>query len=527
MKHLVQIALLSFCTSLSAQSVQWLHGSPLSDDLNPGAVSNVLCTTDAEHVYAGRTTERTYSYNLAFGHTVVERYGATGETIWSLAIGDSVALECMASDASGNVIVGGQFFGTAHITATDSITDLFGPFYPETFLLALDADGDVLWHRNVSPGEFDEADVQAITFDPQGRAWYALSTFFHASLIRLDAEGNDSETRVIDNSKTIGSLSFDFWGGLYVSGSTTNPGITVNGTSFPVDETYAFFVTRMDATGQAQWMHAAHDVTFQRPRVVADATGHAYLAGTPFDTLSWGDLHFHGPQWNGTIFLTRLDSSGHFDWGLQSPQTEQLTGRFSFSGSALGVDANSNVYLIGDAQGVLDWGNDVVTNIGEITDAATTLLCFNALGIPQWQLHADQQDAEVPQTLTVDGAGTCHFATASFDTFSMGGDTVGVGAYYGVVVGRIDHDAPSSVDEQEAARSIAAFPSPFDRSFQLEAARLDAQHAISISVMDAAGQVVERSADVKRSLGDALAAGMYTVDVEQGGTHWRARVVKR
>ncbi len=65
---------------------------------------------------------------------------------------------------------------------------MFGPVNPESFLFALDADGNLLWQHNVGAGAVREADIASITFDHLGRPWYAGSDFFHSRIVRLDDE---------------------------------------------------------------------------------------------------------------------------------------------------------------------------------------------------------------------------------------------------------------------------------------------------------------------------------------------------
>lgn len=170
-------------------------------------------------------------------------------------------------------------------------------------MIALDSAGNLLWQRNIMPHHPAGTDVQSIAFDPLGRAWYATCDGSNAEIERLSDAGNDVETRAVLIARTIGSLSFDPQGGLYVSGAASAPGISVNGTFYPIVPEYNYLVTRMASDGRAQWLQSAEDITFQRPVVTADDFGHAYLLGSPFDTLTFGGIHFQGPEWNSTFFL--------------------------------------------------------------------------------------------------------------------------------------------------------------------------------------------------------------------------------
>ncbi len=77
---------------------------PIEYALNPDLPTRVVCASDEDHVYAARTRSLTYLYNTVFGGVQVERYNASGGTVWSFPIGDTVLVESIASDANGMVI---------------------------------------------------------------------------------------------------------------------------------------------------------------------------------------------------------------------------------------------------------------------------------------------------------------------------------------------------------------------------------------------------------------------------------------
>ena len=471
-------------------------------------------------MYVLRSNTLTYLYGAVYGNAVLEQRDAMGETVWSHTLGDSVLVQAMASDGNGRVILGGRFFNRVQLNGGQALSALFSDIFPETFLMALDGDGNLLWQRNISPNDPQGTEVQAITFDPQGRAWYATCDFFRADIYRLDDDGNDVETRPILDAKSIGSISFDPQGGLYVSGSAGEPGITVNGTLYPITTGYSMFVARMGVDGAAQWLHTAVDITFQRPRVQADLFGHAFLVGSPFDSLSWGDLHFHGPEWNSTFFLTRLDSTGQFQWGYQPPQGEPFSGQFTLGrDQALGVDHAGNATILGVTNGVVDWGNNVVTNAGGITERAVTVLQLDTTGTPQWQLQGSSPDYDVPQSLSVLPDGICHVAVQVRDTFQLGAFTAEVSSPH-VVIARI---APFTTGIAESTvRSLAIYPSPFSSTFSISD---PLGSKARVSIFDASGRMLARENRTDR-LGSTLAPGSYVVEMFQNGQRSVGRVVK-
>lgn len=509
----------------NAQAVQWLTSSPIGFNINPDIPQHLLAASDAEHLYVGRSTTLTYLYGTVYGAAVVEQRDAQGAVNWSFALGDSLQLQCMAAAPDGRVVLGGRFFRTLHLNGTDALTASFGNEIPETFLMALDINGELLWRRDLALDELTNTDVQAITFDPQGRAWYATCDFFRADIKRVDDLGNDVETRPLEDAKTIGGISFDPWGGLYVSGAASNPGISVNGTFYPIATTYNFFVTRMAADGASQWLESAEDVTFQRPVVKADVFGHAYLLGSPFDSLTFGGIHFHRPEWNSTFFLARLDSTGAFQWGFQPPMGAPFSGQFDVARQAsLGVNDAGDAVLLGVANGIVGWGNNVVTDAGSIQERAITVLALDSTGTPQWELHGGSADHDVPQGLDVLPEGICHIAVQVRDTFLLGPFTAET-ADPTLVVARIDPSMNTGIATPgPTADRLTVYPSPFTTCFSVAVA--DATGAAQVTVRDASSRIVSSGSSLQ-GLGYAFASGVYLVEVSQGTRRWHARVVKR
>lgn len=524
--YLLLSTLLIFGVSADGQQVQWLTGDPIGYEINPDIPAHLICASDADHAYVARSTELSYLYGTVYGSAIVEQRNALGEVNWSLSLGDSVLLQAMASDGDGRVIIGGRFFRALHIGGVSDLPVVNGKVFPETFLIAFDIDGNLLWQRNITPNDPQGTEVQSITFDPQGRAWYATCDFFNAEIKRLDNAGNDLETRPVLGAKTIGEISFDPQGGLYVSGAASTPGITVNGTLYPIIPEYNFFVTRLSVDGTSQWLRRAGDITFQRPRVKADAFGHAYLLGSPFDSLTFGGIHFHGPEWNSTFFLARLDSMGNFQWGFQPPVGSPFSGQFDVGQrDVLGLDGNGSAVLLGITNGVVTWGNNVETNAGTLQDRTVTLLQIDSTGTPQWELHGGSMDYDVTQGLSVLPDGTCHIAVQVRDTFHLGMFTAEVSAAT-LVVARIASGTATGVEETtQKEQDITAYPSPFTATFALSGAHMGTG-AVEVFLRDACGRVVAHEQRTE-GLGSALAPGTYLVEVRQGESRWHGRVVKQ
>jgi hypothetical protein len=469
----------------------------------------------------------TYTYNQPMGAVTLTRQGADGAVLWSVSLGDTVQVESIASDGAGNVVLGGRYFQRLLVEGAPELSVPTDHITEGSFLCSWDADGQLLWRQDVSGGQFDDVSVASIAVDPQGRFWAALSTFFSAEIVRLGTDGSQQESRGLVESKTIGNICFDPWGGLYIAGSAGSPGITVNGTDYPVTETYAFFVTRMNAAGDAQWLEYAHDITFQKPRVQADQLGHAYLVGSYFEPLTWGNIPFVDPLWSDGFFLARLDSSGTFEWGLTPPYSPG-SGRFvPARGNALGVDAEGNAYLLGNEGGALDWGNGVVTGTGSISDNSVALLSFDTTGLPRWGLQGGSTFTDIMYDLAVAPDGVAHFVGITSAPFTLGAFTVDPVSARGTVVARVDADvSTASPAEETSEEELVARPSVFTEGFHMISSSLANGASVRMVLVDATGRIVERAQGLSGELGRGLAPGSYTVLLHADGRVVRTRVVK-
>ncbi len=514
---------------VSAQQVQWLTTTPIDWFLYPTAPGSVISARDPDHVYVARLNAVVYNDTQPMGPCTLSRQGEDGTTLWSVILGDTVQVENMASDDQGNVVVGGRYYNRLMVDGDPVLAVPAGHSSTGSFLCSWNSDGQLIWQQDVSGGPFDDRRVSSVALDEQGRFWAALNTFFQADIVRLNTDGTQAESRTIIDSKLIGSISFDPWGGLYVSGAAESPDITVNGTLFSVPENYAFFVTRMNAAGEAQWVNTAEDISFQEPLVQADQSGHAYLLGNYFEPLTWGTVPFGDPRWGQSFFLTRLDSLGTFEWGVAPPSTF-ASGQFSIAnGNALGVDADGNSYVLGNLGGSLDWGNGVVTGSGpEITDKSIALMSFDATGLPRWGLDGGSLISDVMYGLSVAPNGTAHIAGLTNDPFTLGPFTVDPGATRGSVVARVDPDLSTGiVDAIPVNDGLVAYPSVFTSGFRLACGSLENSAYVSVKLFDATGRVVERATGLGAELGQGLAPGNYTVLVNDAERVLRTRVVKQ
>lgn len=474
---------------------------------------------------------RQFGDGMSFGQDVfnsvmVERIDpATGLPQGGCPMTDSVLVESMAVGDDGITYVAGRFMGVIQFCDGSALGGSPGFLDTDLFIAAFGEDNfHPLWSRNLSLSYPDAQRVPAMEIDVTGNVWYGLEEFGTLRLISIDAQGNDVDERTINGTRTLGGFSFDPSNNLFVSGSTGNSEgpLTFGGQSVPVPESYMMFVLHFDVNGTGDWARLAHDVTFSSPDVVAGGYGEAFVSGLVMDSLSWGGVHFHGPNWSFDVFLARVDASGEFDWGVESAPAEgPIIGDMMRSkGPSLASDANGNVYLTGTVRGQVDWGNGVVSDALTLGARGQTVVAFANNGAPLWAKTSLPGSLNA-QNVSCDEAGNVFFSGHTVGPYTFTPTTVNEGGMQAFADGRIDASSTAMDGPQENA-GITVWPVPASTSLTV----INAHQRSGCRLVSSTGSTVVRTAlphgtstiDVS-----ALATGIYSLRFDDGRT---IRVVK-
>jgi hypothetical protein len=267
----------AFTLSASAQTVNWLQGSPVDFELNPGMPTHVVASAPGRLVAMRTVDERILFGNTVYGSVALDALDpATGSLLLSCLLLDSVNVQAAAVHSDGIAYFTGKFMGDVLEFCDGSQLQGIGggPFTENIFLLAWDLTTMApLWMRNLSATYPDGYEVPSIALDHNGELWYIMQDFFEGRVVRVDADGNDAESRAISGIRRFGTISFDPWGGLHVSGSCENGTLAFGGQDFPVesDEGCNMFVLRFEPDGIAGFAEFGEDITFTNPTVAGPA----------------------------------------------------------------------------------------------------------------------------------------------------------------------------------------------------------------------------------------------------------------
>lgn len=211
------------------------------------------------------------------------------------------AAHAIALDRDGNILVAGSFSGTARFGAHERVAR----HSADSFVAKLDPRGSFLWARRLG-----------------GLASGGL------------AAGNRPQ-----------GLAVDAQGYVYVATSFTGRA-ELDGTIVETANPTDLLIVKLDAAGRRIWHATAirtHEIGLEEGLGIGvDAAGQSTVAGT-FDhgAMIFGGISLDAEGDRATIFLTRLDADGHFQWAKPAGEPGEAIV------AALAVDHAGNAYLAG------------------------------------------------------------------------------------------------------------------------------------------------------------------------------------
>jgi subtilisin-like proprotein convertase family protein len=324
--------------------------------------------------FSGTTTigSTTLASNAGSTDGYVAKYDATGTLVWARSFGGPGDDEArrVAADAAGYIYVAGFFSGTASFGPSITLT---GSSYDNAFVAKMDPAGNFLW---VQP--FTSSTGNGVTWG-----------------VAVDASGNVYATGYFNGTTAFGNTTLTSAGGSDA------------------------FVAKLDASGNVVWaqrMGGSSDTEWGMG-VGADPNGNVYVSGRFTGTASFGTLSLtaDSPSGSNNGFVTRLDSSGNFQWA------QRLGGDYNL-GLDLALDtraADSSmwaVYVTGEMSGTsCDFGPTRFTTGGD--DAYVTKLDATT-GSFTWADQLGGAGQDYGYAIAVDGSGNV-YSTGTFGAFDQ------------------------------------------------------------------------------------------------------------
>lgn len=321
-------------------------------------------------------------YNLNNGNGFIQKLDTSGALIWVKELDGDCFIQDLAQDASGNIIVVGQYKDTLDFDPSPAVNNEISQNYTG-FILKLNSLGDFVWVE---------------------------------SLDHIDADTAYAEVR------SVTTIDDD----IYIAGSFSdsidfNPGAGTEALWGDID----IYVLKLNSSGAFVWVHqivATHDDYAYG--IEAFESGDLYLAGTlivPMDTVDIDpDPLGEALIYDGGRFIQKLDSSGnHLALFIDQDQA-------GFSGvSTITEGINGEWYATGSCGGTFDL--DPGPNEWIETQFVESIYVqkFDASDNLEWAVVIPN-DSSSWVTIDTDQNGDVYISNSFYDTIDLDPSTYGV-----------------------------------------------------------------------------------------------------
>lgn len=365
------------------------------------SVANLIATVGAH--------QTTYNGSVAPGDAFLAKFNTAGVRLWATYYGGSSAdaAYCCATDASGNVFMGGVTASSSGISTAGAQQTLLGG-NADAFLVKFNSAGVRQW-ATYCGAAFGDYFLSCST-DASGNIYAAgYSTVLSSTLIATVgshqpnfSSGDDAilvkynsagvrqwGTYYGDTGNERGNCCVtDPAGNVYVSGSTDAPTATVIATTSghqPLNGGFTdAFLVKFDANGVRQWgTYYGGNQSEEGNACATDASGNVYLAGSApayaLNEISTPASHqpINGGLGPSDAFLVKFNSAGVRQWGTYygGPDSDKSYG--------CATDVFGNVYICGNTDGVSSTGI-ISPGCYQSALARHFLAKFNSAGTRQW-----------------------------------------------------------------------------------------------------------------------------------------------
>ena len=318
--------------------------------------------------------------------TVPRVHSQNGSLQWAKRAGGNNNDEpnAVTVDTNGNVFVTGYFRSTATFGPGESNQALLTTFGQEPFLAKYNAEGQLVWARQMK-GAFGIG--AGVGVDGPGNSY--VFGYYSGNLVFADGETNEVTLSALANdlflakydpngkfvwakkaggtfSEYAHALATDTNGNCFITGRYGSdpiifaPGET-NETQLAAlngDNGEDIFVAKYNSNGILQWAKRAGGATGNRGTGIAlDAVGNSYVVGRYSGTSTFGTGESRQSILNGPlggsdeIFVAKFATNGLLRWvrpGFGGPEHDQ--------GNAIAVDAAGNSVIVGTFRGFMVYG---------------------------------------------------------------------------------------------------------------------------------------------------------------------------
>ena len=308
--------------------------------------------------------------------------GSLAQLNWATHVGGTSSDQSgdIASDASNNIYITGNFTGTADFDGDGVYDDAASAGGEDIFLAKYDETGVLLWGATAGGSGSDEG--LAVAADATGNVY--ITGYFSGG---ADFDGDTIDDVIARSARDL-------------------------------------FVAKYDATGAFQWVHAAGGLTGNGQDAGTDievdgdyilVTGY-FRGAADFDEDGVADVTSAGNQ-DG--FAARFSASGSLDW------VSSIGARQADEGVGITSDGNGGAFISGSFSGNIDINGDTIDDLVSHGGDDGYIVHCNGTGDMMWAIAAGGTGADRPSHIARDlSTGDIYFTGTFRGAADFDGDGV-------------------------------------------------------------------------------------------------------
>jgi len=415
--------------------------------------------------FSGTATFQSTTLTSAGGSDMfIAKYDASGNLSWVLQAGDAANQQghMVATDASGNVFVCGEFEGTITFgTQTYTSSGMM-----DIFLVQYNSSGTVQW--SVKGGSTGADEANSLKTDPTGNA-YLIGNF--ESVLYFGAQNlisTGSKDIYVAKFSTFGGMTWlvraggimeDDGRGLAVdnSGNVCITGWFQQVANFgalslnAIGNMQEIFIARMTTGGIFSWAVKAGGVDNDGAyEADADVAGNFYVTGSYKGYALFGTIALNSNGGSDDVFVTMVDPAGIFYWAVTAG------GAGSDKGYCIAHSTTGKIFVTGSYEGTASFGTTTLISNG---DKDIFIAGMNLSGGYQWAWSAGGAGYDRGYGIDANAAGSVWMTGRMEQNVSFGTTLLTSAGMNDVFLARIE--TVVSVAENNFDNGITVFPNPF------------------------------------------------------------------
>lgn len=323
---------------------------------------------------------------------------------------------CVSTDASGNVIMTGYFYGSTITFDTITLTNA-GSASTDIFIVKYNSNGDVIWAK--SAGGTHEDEGFTISSDSIGNIFISgyivgPATFdsiilpntgifiakYDSSGTLIWAKGTKSGYNDLASNSASDSNGNLILTGFFKSDSLTFDTITLINSGI---NTLDIFILKYDPNGNLLWAKSEGSLDDDAPSsICVDANGNIFTTGV-FDspTISFGSITLTGLR---DIFLVKYDQNGNVLWAKSEGGNE------ADISSNIRLDRKGDIIISGNFYSpTITFGTSTLTN-SSTNNADLFIVKYDSSGNALWANQVNGSLIDYCNAMSIDNIGNIYIA---------------------------------------------------------------------------------------------------------------------